>query len=187
MPAGLTALLSGQTQPPAPAVAGEDGRDAAGGGALQSLLQQPGDGQQGSAPGIGPPAPNHEQTAAAVHHLAEFQRQWKRLMAVPGFGKQDIKGDVLEMMADVMGEQLVTLPQVMNELKGLPTDPLGQRQWVEEHYKKAEQASIMLLQHYAAANPRTGSEPPPNFDGNGGDHATMMKGLVDHYKQRGGR
>ena len=179
MPAGLTALLSGQTQPPAPAVAGEDGRDAAGGGSLQSLLQQPGDGQ--GAPGGGSPPPDRNQVAAAVRHLMAFERQWKRLMALPGFGKRDIKGDVLETMADVMGEGLVTLPQVMNELKGLPTDALGQRQWVEEHYRKAQQAQLTLLTSHAATNQRTGMEPEPGFQ-DVSDHAGAMQRVADHYK-----
>ncbi len=160
---GVASLLSqqpGSQAPPEAGGAGQDGRDAAGGGSVQSLLQQPG-GAPGGAPGAGPPAPSHEQTAAALYHLNEFQRQWKKLLDIPDIGKKDIKGDVLEMMADVMGEGLVTLPQVMNELKQLPTDALGQRQWVEEHFKKAQQAAVAILTHHAQAFPRTGLEPIP--------------------------
>jgi hypothetical protein len=169
---------------PDQAEAGTDGRDQAGAGSLQGMLGQPQQGQGG--PVMGPPAPNYQQTVAAVRHLSEFQRQWKQLLAIPGLGKKDVKGDVMMMMADVMGEGLVTLPQVMNELKAMPADPLGQRQWIEEHYKKAQQAEQMVIQHHTAAFPQImpGEIETAMAGNSNGDHAGMMGGLADHYRSR---
>lgn len=183
MPINMAALLS---RPMTPAPPDDDpsatGGQQAGMGSLQSLMQQPGGGQGGQG---GPAPPSEEQIATMLEHLGRFQREWISLLKIPDIGKKDIKGDIMEMMADTMGEGYVTLAQVMNQLKDLPTTPLGQKQWVQEHLRKAEQATSILLEQSAALNPKTGLEPltpvPPLKSPRERDHQGMVTGAMKFY------
>jgi len=154
---------------------------------LSSLVQRAPGAPAGGGPAAQPPAPDHAQTVAAITHLGEFQRRFRALQAIPDIGKASIRGEVIDMMADVMGDGLVTLPQVMSQLKTFPSDPLAQKQWVDKHYQNTAQALQTILAQHAQAFPRTGLEPVPPMTGKGGvaqNHATMMGALVDHYKSR---
>jgi hypothetical protein len=190
MPRDMASLLSMPMTPtPADADASTHGADQAGGG-LQSLMQRPGGapGGGGGAPGMGAPAPDNQTTVAAIRHLGEFQRRWKTILETPNIGKVDVKGQVIEAMADLLGESFISLPQSLTLLKSLPTDPLQQRQWIEKHYADDQKAAVMLLQHHAAAFPRDGSEPlPPRAPRDAKNHVSMMSGLSDHYKARSPR
>jgi hypothetical protein len=145
----MASLLS-QPQTPTPPDAdpsqGQRGGSMA--GQVQSLMQPGGAPGMPGQPGQQQPL-DHATAAAGLRHLAEFSRHWREIMTEPGFGTKDIKGSILEMMAEVMGDGLVTLPQVMDQLKRLPTQPLQQRQWVEQHYKDDQQAQLMLMEQYA--------------------------------------
>jgi hypothetical protein len=181
MPANLNALLS---RPSTPSPPDDDpsasGRVQAAGGAIQSLMQG-GQPQGQGQPGL--PAPNHEETVAALRHLWEFEREFKKVLATPDIGKADIKGQVLEMMADVMGEGLVTMPQVLNQLKSFPLEPLQQRQWVEQHLANVRQAGDAILAHHAAAFPWPGNEPTEaNASRAVTDHTATISGLAGRYK-----
>ena len=146
-------------------------------GSLQSIMQQPG-GQQGQ----GPAPPTHEQIAAMLDHLGAFQQEWMRLLKIPDIGKKDVKGDIMETMADMMGDQYVTLAQVMNQLKDLPTTPLGQKQWIQENMQKAEQATVMLLQQARRYRRRHRQELKPSRERN---HQDMISGAMKYYDHHG--
>lgn len=93
---------------------------------------------------------------------------------------------IYDMMADVMGEGLVTLPQVMNQMKTLPTDPLQQKQWIAQHYQKGQAAMAQIVQQHAAAFPairdwRTESAARGATDK---PHTDVMGALVNHYRAR---
>lgn len=180
MPANIGALMS---RPSTPSPPDDDpslsGRDQAAGGAIQSLMQ----GGKPDVPQGGMPAPTHEQTVAALRHLAMFQKEFGKILSLPDVGKVDIKGPVLEMMADVMGDGLVTLPQVMNQLKNFPMEPLQQRQWVEQHLANAQQAAQAILQQHAMSKGPLGPWEIENAArGGSSDHIAMMSGLVNQYK-----
>lgn len=181
MPRDMASLLSMPMTPSPPdADASASGRDQVGN--IQGLMGGQGGAQGG--PGMGPPAPDYATTVAALRHLGEFQRHWRSVMATPGFGQKDIKGAIIDMMADVMGEGLISLSQVMSLLKSLPTDPLKQRQFVEQHLQNDEKAAVMILQHHAAAFPQINPGDIQAAQGKPANHLAMMKGLADHYKAR---
>lgn len=122
-----------------------------------------GGGAPGGPPAGGPPggpsqqpAPNHAQTVATVRHLGEFLKHWKDLASDPGLGTKNMRGRIYDMMADVMGEGLVTLPQVMSELKSVPMEPLEQKKWIETHLKNSVAAIGQVLNHHAAGFPGVG-------------------------------
>lgn len=152
----------------------------------------PGGVPPGPAPGGGPqqqqqPAPNHAQTVATVRHLGEFLKHWKTLAADPGLGTRNIKGAIYDMMADVMGEGLVTLPQVMGELKGVPAEPLQQKQWVETHLKNSIAAMGAVLGHHAQAHPGVGPWPVEQIQVNAANqnegHADMIGQVAGVYSR----
>ena len=189
----MASLLS-QPQTPTPPDA-DPSQDQRGGGMasqIQSLMRPPGapgqpQGQPGQ-PGQQQPL-DHATAAAGLRHLAEFSRHWREIMQEPGFGTKDIKGSILEMMADVMGDGLVTLPQVMDLLKRLPTQPLQQWQFVEQHYKQDQQAMTILLQRHATDFPQVN---PADVDtalkagrDKSTDHVAAMQRLVNHFKGPG--
>jgi hypothetical protein len=183
----LTSLIA---QPPggAPSVAppqGVAGTPPGGGGQGLGGLMGGAPGGPGGQPGQ-PPAPNHQETASAVYHLGEFQRRYAELLKDPEIGRKNMRPQMLEMMADVLGEGLATLPQVMKQVAEIPGKPLEQRQYLEENYAKAKAAAIAVLQHHAQAFPRTGAEPmPPPAQVGGDDHAQVLGGMMTkHY---GGR
>lgn len=189
MPINMESLLSRPMTPAPPdADSARSGADQVGMGSLQSLMQRGGGPQQGR---MGPsPLADPETASALFEHLTTFQREWEGLLQVPGIGKKDVKGSIMEMMADMMGQGYVTLAAVMNQLKDLPTNPLGQKQWVEEHLRKAEQAAIGVLRQHAALSPplqngefeQALSRSPTRTRARDG-HADMMGRVVKHFSQ----
>jgi hypothetical protein len=150
---------------------------------LQSLMGAPG-GVPMAAPQK-PPAPDYQQTASAVYHLSEFQRKYKKLLSDPEIGRKNMRPEMLEMMADVLGEGLATLPQIMSQVKDFPTEPLQQKQYLEKHYQQSKMAAMAILEHHAAAFPAKGVEPVPPVNVGGDDHHAVLNGMMgSHY---GGR
>lgn len=178
----IASLVAQPSSPQSPQVQGSaSGADAA---SLSALLQQrqgPGQGRPGQRP-----APNYEQTVAALHHLTQFHRRWTELLSDPEIGKKNLRPELTDMMADVMGEGLATLPQVMTLLSGFPSEPLAQRQWVQKHSDNDLKAIDMILAQHAAAFPRSGD---PMRDGpipgpSKSDHLDVIGGLMKNYKKK---
>jgi hypothetical protein len=117
---------------------------------LQSLIQ-PSPQQPGEQP-----LPDAEHIKSALVHMTEFQRKWRQILETENVGKTDIKGPFIEAMAQLMGDQFITLPQALSLMKSFPEDPLQQRQFVEQHLQKDEQATMMLLQHVGSQPYRLG-------------------------------
>lgn len=172
--AGISALLAQNQQSTAPP---EQQGSASGGdmASLASLLQQ---GQGGPQPQGQPQQPiSTQELTAAVRHLSEFSRRFQALLSEPDIGKKNMRPEVLEMMADIMGEGFVTLPQVMAQLKTLPDDPLGQRQWLQKHYDNNMQALQGLLAHYATTAPPV-SAAEAMAGGPAKDHQGVINGMI---------
>ena len=152
---------------------------------LQGLMAQsgarPAQGQQQ----MGPPAPNHAQTVAGLRQIGFFQQRWGELLKDPDLGVKNVRPMILDVLADTLADGYASLPQSLNTMKTLPSDPLEQKQWLEKHYSDDEMAMTALLQHHAAANPgvsdwpteqakMTAQKPP--------DHLSMISALNAHYK-----
>lgn len=145
------------------------------------LAQQQGQPQQ-------KPAPNQQQTVAALMHLTAVQKEMEKLSNLPGIGKENIRPEIFDTTAELMGRGLFTLPQVMNEIKTIPSDPPGQRNWVMTHLRNVVLAQKQILADHAQAFPGTGdaqgevaaSAQPYDPD----SHADLMKSLATHYSGR---
>jgi hypothetical protein len=193
MPFDMASLLS---KPMAPTPADGDAQGQGGSGG-----PSPGP-QGGAAPGLaglmggasgggaGPPAPTYQQTVSAVRHMARLERDFRGILAEPNIGKTDVKGPFIDVMADLMGEGFSTLPQVLDMMKQFPTNPLEQRQWLEQQVSNNERAQVALLQQHAAAFPE--ANPAESMAALqaargplGRDHADTLAALSGHYKARG--
>lgn len=170
--------------PPGPAPAAPTSAPAPSPNALASLLQG------GAGPGQLPqrPTPNHQQTVAALVHLQAVQKAMDGLSRLPGLGKENIRPEIFDATADLMGQGMFTLPQVMNEIKAIPADPPGQKQWVLQHLQQISAAQKQILMDHAQGNPGSGdfatemANLPAGDDS--GSHVDTMKSVVDHYSTR---
>lgn len=157
---------------------------APGGGAspLAGLLQQ------GQAPTqAGPPAPSHAQTVAALTHLQVVQKQMDALSRLPGIGKENIRPAIFDSIAELLSQRMFTLPQVMTEIKTIPADPPGQKNWVLTHLRQTSEAQKQILMDHAQGNPGTGDLPTElaaSQQDPAKSHTDMMGELVGHYAGR---
>ncbi len=186
MPQDMSSLMSQPSQATPPdADASQGQQQQQGPQSLQNLMQEnPGAGVEQGA--NGQPSPNFHMTVAALKHMRMFERGWESLLKIDDIGKTDIKGSFIEMMAKMMGERIVSLPQTLQMMKGFPDNPLQQRQYVQEHYLRDKQAQEMLIAQHTAAFPNPNGIRPPALPRNS-DHIGMMKELGDHYKSFGKR
>jgi hypothetical protein len=148
---------------------------------VQSLVNQGG--------GV-PPAPSHEETAAVVRHLTRFDQLWGRVLRDPGVGTKNMRPKIYDVMTDAMAEGLVTLPQVMDQLKTVPQEPLMQKKWLEQHVQTGERALMAVLDHHAAANPvvRDWRTEEASVKKSGRSHADVLSGMASsHYSRRQSR
>lgn len=148
-------------------------------------LMQPG-GQPGQPqqPAQRPPM-SHAHTVAVLNHLQAFTSQFKRLSRNPKLGKENIRPEIFYATADLMGEGWITLPQVMNEIKSLPTDPPGQKKWVLQHLANTMVArSQVLADHAVSGPPPSGNfqQEQTNFTPKSDAHANLMSEVARNYK-----
>lgn len=154
-----------------------------GGGPLAGLLQQGG----GAPAQAGPPAPSHAQTVAALTHLQAVQKQMDALSRLPGIGKENVRPQIFDSIAELLSQRMFTLPQVMTEIKTIPADPPGQRNWVLAHLRQISEAQKQILMDHAQGNPGTGDLPTElaaSQQDPAKSHTDMMGELVGHYSGR---
>ena len=142
--------------------------------------------RQRAAP-IQKPAPTHAQTVAALMHLSAVQ-EMLGLTQLPELGKANIRPEIYDATAELMAQGLVTLPQVMTEIRNIPADPPGQRTWVTTHLRNIALAKEQILSDHAQAFPGNGdvqsemaSIPPQDQSVS---HVDNMKSIVNHYSGR---
>lgn len=176
----------GSSVPDAPQGAPPGAAPGGGGNPLAALLQ--GGGAQGGVPGQGgPPAPSHAQTVAALTHLQAVQKSMDGLSRLPGIGKENIRPAIFDSIAELLSQRLFTLPQVMTEIKSIPSDPPGQRNWVLTHLRQISEAQKQLLMDHAQGSPGTGdlaSELANSQMDPSQSHTDMMGSVADHYSGR---
>ncbi len=179
MPA-LNSLVTQQSNAEPPNIQGNDSGQASG---LQGVVgQQPQQQMQ---------APSHQETVAMLQHMSAFRRRWAAMLKDPEIGTKDMRGDIQDMMADMMADDYASLPQVMGLLKTIPTNPLEQKQFIEKNIANDDKAMQIVLQHHAMGSPPSGTweqemakAGPPVTDEN---RADLVKGAHSRYKAHGAR
>ena len=166
--------LSDQAAPPRPQ-----------GASGQSNPQNPLARLAGPLPSSPPPqpAPTAAQATAAVRRLNAVMSAMRNVMQAPGYGRTNIRPVLLDQASKLIGSRLLSLPEVMNSISGVPDQPVEQKEWVANTYMNAQRAAASVLDHHGAAV-ATGKLPP-----NGGDkydpddHDRHINELHSHYPQ----
>ena len=130
------------------------------------------------------PPMSHEMTVAAITHFQAVTKQLKQIAANPGLGRENIRPKIFNAIASLLGDGFFTLPMVMNEIKTLPTDPVGQKQWVMTHLMNAQMAQKQVIQDHRDSQQGTGDyqSEAQNFTPSTRVHADMMSELSRNYK-----
>jgi hypothetical protein len=131
------------------------------------------------------PAPTRAQAVAAVRRLTAVQNAMREVMQSPGYGRTNIRPALLDAASKLIGSRLLSLPEVMNSISGVPDDPVQQKDFVSNIYNSAQRAAASVLDHHGSAV-ATGKLPP-----NGGDkydpdkHEQHFNGAMSHYQSGG--
>ena len=99
-------------------------------GGMQGNQQNPLSRLAGPMPGQAPPpqqpAPTTAQATAAVRRLTAVMNAMREVMQSPGYGRTNIRPVLLDAASKLLGSRLLSLPEVMNSIGGVPDDPV---QW----------------------------------------------------------
>lgn len=130
-----------------------------------------------------PPTPTKAQTTAAVQRFSAIQNAMREVMEDPAFGKSNVRPELLNAASKLLGSKLLSLPEVMNSISGLPDDPIEQKSFVQNIFNSAKTAESNVLDHHGAAV-ASGMLPPNGGDDyDAGNHETHMNGLIGHYQK----
>ena len=141
------------------------------GGIMQGQQQQPGQPK---------PQITKQQVIAGLHHLGAFTKQMSPILRNPEIGKSNIRPKIFDASAALIGQGIFSVPEVMNGIKDLPDDPLGQKKWLEQKLAGVMMAEKKLVSDYIAQGP--GAE-PQGPDWSEDTHRDHMGGLMSNYKR----
>lgn len=134
-----------------------------------------------------PAAPTHEQTVAALRHFDAIKGGLQELLKDPAVGRSDVKDKIIDGMAKLVSERMVSAPQAVMQLSQVPSDPLAQRKWLQTMLQQTLQAENGVLDHYGAGNPYLGSVAEHMAAHKGGardDHMGHLKALHANYSPK---
>ena len=142
---------------------------------LGGIMQGQGQPQQGQQK----PNITKQQVIAGLHHLSAFAKQFSPILKSPEIGKSNIRPKVFDASATLIGQGIFSVPEVMNGIKDLPDDPLGQKKWLEQKLSGVAMAEKKLVSDYIGQGP--GPE-PQGPDWSPDNHIEHMTGLMANYK-----
>lgn len=123
-----------------------------------------------------------EQLRAGLHHFSAVHKQMKKLLSSPTIGKSNARGAIADATAQLMIDKILTLPEAMNALKLVPTDPGEQKAWVMKAVANAEAAQQKIVADYIAQGP--GDEPEsPHGPWSATSHRNHMDAMMGRYKR----
>ena len=121
-----------------------------------------------------------QQLIAGLHHLSSFTKQFSPIMKNPDLGQKNIRPKIFDASATLIGQGIFSVPEVMNGIKDLPDDPLGQKKWLETKLSGVMMAEKKLISDYIAQGPGQEPEGPEWSQDTHKDH---MGGLMGNYKR----
>ena len=165
--------LAGAPMAASPAVAGPAAQPAAAGG---------------QAPGQAAPQISGEQVVAALRHFDAIKSEVGQVLKEPSLGKTNLKSKIIDGVARLVGERILTPAQAVEELAKVPTEPLQQLKWAKGMMTQAQQAENVLLDHYGMSNPHFGAV-EDHFAGSSAgdrdshtDHMSALMGMLGKTK-----
>lgn len=130
-----------------------------------------------------PKAPiSKEQVIAGLHHFSAVQKEFQPLLTSPLLGKGNMRPKIFDAAASLIGEGIATVPEIMNGMKSLPDDPIGQKKWILQKVSDAKMAEQKIISDYVSQGPGPEPQGQPWSQNN---HKEHMNGLMARYN--GGR
>jgi hypothetical protein len=133
--------------------------------------------------GQGPAQPQRQiskaQLQAGLHHFDAFRKAMTPILNSPQTGQANIRPKIFDASADLIGEKIFTVPEVMNGIKDLPDDPLDQKKWLQQKIMASVLAEKKLVHDYIAQGPQ---QQPDDSQWSPDSHGEHMGGLLDSYK-----
>lgn len=129
------------------------------------------------------PRPTPGQTAAALHHFGEIKAALRPIIEDPQFGKTNVRPKLLDAASKLLANKVLSLPQIMNAIKGLPEDPMDQVKFVEKIYGDSDMAQKIVLMQHADYQADPGAAPEDEYSLK--THGAFMDGLAKTYNHRG--
>src|ERR1035437_431805 len=136
--------------------------------------------QQQGQPGHPKPNITKQQVVAGLHHLSAFAKQFSPILKNPEIGKSTIRPKIFDASAALIGQGIFSVPEVMNGIKDLPDDPLGQKKWLEQKLSGVAMAEKKMVSDYIGQGPGQEPEGPEWSPDN---HTEHMTGLMANYKR----
>jgi hypothetical protein len=121
-----------------------------------------------------------QQLIAGLHHFNALTKQLSPILKNPDTGKTNVRPKIFDASAALIGQGIFSVPEVMNGIKDLPDDPLGQKKWIEKKLSDAMMAEKKLISDYIGQGP--GPE-PQGPDWSEDTHKEHMAGLMGNYKR----
>jgi hypothetical protein len=130
------------------------------------------------------PAPSHLETVAALRHFMAIIGRLKTLSKDPALGRSDCKMQIIDGMTSLVAERMMSAPQAVAQLGNVPSDPPGQRKWVNQMLQQTISAQNNVLDHHVAAHPATldWAQESQHQPGSVDDHMQTMTGLGARYQ-----
>lgn len=161
------------------------------GAPVQALGQQPQQPPQPNGNSLGgltqaPQQPQQplskDQTLAGLHHFSQIQEKFGPLLKLPSLGEKNVRPKIFDVAAILIGENVMTVPEVMTGIKDLPADPLGQKKWLERLVGTAAQAEQKLIQDYINQPPHQDAAEAPSAWSHD-THREHMTSLTSRFKK----
>lgn len=129
------------------------------------------------------PAPTHAQTVAAMRHFWAIRDVIAEVMQDPALGKSSVKKRIVDGVAELVANRILTPGDAVKELMEVPERPYDQKQWLIDADRMARQAQIAVLDHYAYGHQGVAAhlidrESDPE------DHLDHMAGLMEQFRGR---
>lgn len=124
------------------------------------------------------PVPTHAQTVAALHRFTEIEHAVKRVLKSQDVGRKNVRPQVLEMGADLIGSKVMSLAEFLKGMSSYPPaeDFLAQKKWLEKLFQAQVQGQMTVLQDRAQAQGGDEDQWTPDT------HDDHFKALMGAYK-----
>jgi hypothetical protein len=163
--------------PPLPEQAGQ------GNGLQVNAPASPASPANGQPAAAQPAPPTHEQTVAALRHFDAIKGGLQELLKDPVTGRSDVKDKIIDGMAKLVSERMVSAPQAVMTLSQVPSDPVAQRKWLQTQLQQTLQAEAGIMEHHRNTNLGSGdwATEAQKHASKPDDHMGHMSALAANY------
>lgn len=129
-----------------------------------------------------PPAPTYGQALSALRHFSAIRREVQRILRDPSVGKTSVKPKIVDAVADLVADRILTASAAVEQLALVPERPFEQKQWLMQQISQADQAEAGVLAHYRQGIANT---PPEAIDRTSDpeNHLSDVAALMQQYRR----